>query len=48
MSKRPPKEQLEFTDFNAEWLNTPSPFNELDDEWLRIIVFLSSIFQYKG
>lgn len=39
MPKRPPKEKLEFANFNAEWLNTPSPFNELDNEWLRIIVF---------
>ena len=21
------------------WLNEPSPFNELDDEWISIIVF---------
>lgn len=24
---------------NPEWLNTPSPFDELDDEWISIIVF---------
>ena len=39
MAKRPPNEELVFSDFNADWLNTPSPFNELDNEWIRIIVF---------
>ena len=39
MAKRPPDEELEFAQFNAPWLNTPSPFNTLDDSWMKIIVF---------
>ena len=39
MGKRPPNECLIFADFNPEWLNTPSPFDELDEEWVSIIIF---------
>ena len=39
MAKRPDDSELTFADFDAEWLNTPSPFDELDADWVKIIVF---------
>lgn len=39
MAKKSLDNELVTTEFHAEWLNLPSPFDMLDDEWLSIIVF---------
>lgn len=36
---KPTRDDYLFTDSNADWLNTPSPFDELDDEWYQLIIF---------
>lgn len=28
-----------YAEVDAAWLNTPSPFSQLDDEWINIIIF---------
>lgn len=38
ISKLNPEDYI-VADDNPAWLNTPSPFNELDDDWISIIVF---------
>ncbi len=48
MAKRPPNDELIFADFDAEWLNTPSPFDELDDDWISIIKFFVFHIPVKG
>lgn len=36
---QPTQNDFIVADTSPEWLNTPSPFDELDDEWISIIVF---------
>ena len=36
---QPKKEDYIFIESDTEWLNTPSPFDELDEDWISIIVF---------
>ena len=36
---KPTAEDYIFADNNPNWLITPSPFDELDDEWYQIIIF---------
>ena len=36
---KPTAEDYIFADNNPDWLITPSPFDELDDEWYQIIIF---------
>lgn len=33
------KETRVLAEENPEWLNTPSPFDQLDEDWIRIIIF---------
>ena len=37
--QRPTENDYITAEENAEWLNTPSPFDELDDEWYQLIIF---------
>ncbi len=39
MAKKPDKSQLISVNFHEKWLDTPSPFDSLDSEWLEIIIF---------
>ena len=36
---KPTEDDYIFADANSDWLSTPSPFDELDDEWYQIIIF---------
>lgn len=37
--QQPSKEDYIFAESNPDWLNTPSPFDSLDDTWKELIVF---------
>ena len=39
MAKRPPDSELLFAEENPSWLNEPSPFEQLDKDWIEIIIF---------
>lgn len=39
MAKKPEKSKLISVNFHEKWLETPSPFDSLDSEWLEIIIF---------
>lgn len=39
MAKKPDKSKLISVNFHEKWLETPSPFDNLDDGWVKIIVF---------
>ena len=43
MKKNVSYEDLVHAEENPEWLNTPSPFEQLDDDWVKIIIFF--VFQ---
>mgnify|MGYP000277800052 CR=1 FL=1 len=39
MSADTNKQGMIYASFDAEWLNTPSPFQQLDNDWIKIIIF---------
>ena len=39
MAKKPSKDKLISVNLHEEWLDTPSPFDSLDDDWNKIIRF---------